>query len=297
MKDFSFPELSSHEITYDPDFTKEGMFEGYVNVKPTEFPCLPVRDDEILFPYGGLYGHWTYPEMRQLLKDGGDIIRVKECIEFAETENPFDRYVDFCYGERLKAKEPIQKEFWKLMLNSLYGKFGSHGQIETIFDDESSLVGGEAKYSNVIWSAYVTAYARLRLLEYLRCTSKCYYTDTDSLFTPDVLETSTELGKLKQEGTYSQAWFKGNKIYLLDGVAKAKGVPKANQLEFFETGRTEYLKPTRFRESRKTSKAANHWLPVEKVNRLRYTKRKILFDGSTEPWNYAAYKKFMKGNA
>lgn len=294
MKKFSYPELSSLEVKTDPDLEREGMFEGYLNVPYSKYPCLPIRDEEILFPVGPVFGCWPYPEIRQLLKDGGSIVNVRECVEFEETENPFDRYVDFCYQQRLKSANPIEKEFWKLMLNSLYGKFGSHGEIETIYDDEVVKVGGEAKYSNVVWSAYVTSYARLHLLKFLRSTTECYYTDTDSLFTPDLLPTSTVLGELKREGEYSQAWFKGNKLYTLDGTVKAKGVPKLNQLEFFQTGKTSYLKPTRYRESRKTSKKANHWLAVEKHIINGYTKRRIVNNGSTEPWTMVAYKKFMR---
>lgn len=295
MKRFSYPELSSLEVKNEPDLSKEGMLEGWVHVPKSNYPCLPMRDEEILFPYGEIFGTWPYCEIRQLLKDGGTINKIRECIEFEETENPFERYVDFCYQKRLKAGNAIEKEFWKLMLNSLYGKFGSHGEIETIYDDKTSFVGGEAVYANVVWSAYVTSYARLHLLDFLRSCSLCYYTDTDSLFTPDFLPTSTLLGDLKKEGEYSQAYFKGNKLYTLDNVAKAKGVPKLNQLEFFETGKTSYLKPTRFRESRKTSKEANHWLMVEKQIRNTYTKRRVLTNGDTEPWTMPAYKKFIRG--
>lgn len=294
MKKFSYPELSSLEIKNEPNLDKEGMLEGWIYVSPCQYPCLPMRDEEIIFPIGPLYGTWPYPEIRQLLKDGGSINRVRECIEFEETENPFERYVNFCYQQRLKAKNQIEREFWKLMLNSLYGKFGSHGEIETIYDNESVRVGGEAIYSNVIWSSYVTSYARLHLLRFLRSTSVCFYTDTDSLFTTDLLPTSTLLGELKKEGEYSQAYFKGNKLYTLDGIAKAKGVPKINQLEFFNTGKTEYLKPTRYRESRRTNKKANHWLPVVKELRKEYTKRRILYNGDTEPWTMSAYKKFIQ---
>jgi len=294
MVDFSYPDVSSLRSTTSPDFQKEGVFEGWVLVSYNDYPTLPVRDEEILFPHGNLYGAWCYPEIRQVLKDGGKIISCKEAVEFDEVENPFDNYVKFCYGKRLNSKDGLDSQFWKLMLNSLYGKFGSHNEITTIFDDEERAIGGESRTANVIWAAYVTSYARLRLLEFLRSAGSNYYTDTDSLFTLDTLPTSTRIGELKLEGIYKTAEFRGNKLYVLDSVARAKGVPRNKAQEFFDTGKTSYKKPARFREARRTSKQANYWYDQEKHNNQVYTKRKILDSGKTVPWEFGEYKIFKE---
>ena len=296
MLDRSYPCVNSIYVTGTPNFQKEGIFEGWINLPHTEFPCLPVRASEIVFPYGSIYGVWPYPEVRQALEDGGEILSCKQCIEFDEVENPFDSYVRFCYGNRLQSVNPIDSAFWKLLLNSLYGKFGSHNEITVIYNDEEKILTGDSKQANVIWSAYVTSYARLKLLGYLRSASKNYYTDTDSLFTPDELPVSTDLGALKLEGIYSKAWFKGNKIYCVDGIAKSKGVPKSQALEFFQNGRATYRKPSRLRESRRRGIQANVWNDVSKEFRKDYTKRKITIDGTTEAWNIDEYHGFMKAN-
>jgi len=292
----SYPNVSSLYVTQKPDFTKEGIFEGWINLPYHNFPCLPVRATEILFPYGSLYGSWPYPEVRQALKDGGEVLSCKQAIEFDEVENPFDSYVKFCYQKRLESTNVIDSAFYKLLLNSLYGKFGSHNEITVIYNDEEKTLSGDSKQANVIWSAYVTSYARLKLLGYLRSATQNYYTDTDSLFTPDELPTSTELGALKLEGVYSTAWFKGNKIYCVDGAAKSKGVPKNKAAEFFSTGRATYRKPTRLREGRRRGLQPNIWNDVSKEFRKDYTKRKIENSGLTLPWEILDYHRFMKVN-
>ncbi len=289
MKDFHYPDLNSLSTTLKPDFEKEGMFEGWVFVPETNYPCLPVRNDEILFPYGSLYGTWPYPEIRQLLKDGGKVLRCKEALEFEETENPFIDYVDYCYKKRLESDNELDKIIWKLFLNSLYGKFGQSRGLQIIFNDEEKTLEGVAKHANVIWSAYVTSYARLRLLHYLRSVDTCFYTDTDSLFTFDTVPTSMDLGKLKLEGTYSQVEFKGNKLYCLDDMPKAKGIPRKMAGDFFRNGKAVFRKPMRFKESRRRGMQANVWHEVEKVDQMSYTKRILKEDGSTQPWNYLDY--------
>jgi len=294
MKDFSYPDLESLHQTTKPNFENEGIFEGWVYVPETKFPCLPVRAEEIVFPYGNLYGTWCYPELRQLLEDGGQVVACKEAFEFDEVENPFDKYVDFCYGKRLEAQSELDKTFWKLMLNSLYGKFGQSRGLTVIHNDEEKTIGGVAKHANVIWSAYVTSYARLRLLGYLRSCTDCYYTDTDSLFTPDDIQTSLELGDIKKEGQYSSVNFKGNKLYCVDEFTKAKGVPRKVAGDFFRTGKAVYRKPNRFRESRRRGLTPNVWNEVEKTSNKTYTKRKVLENGLTEPWNFLEYTTLIK---
>jgi hypothetical protein len=119
------------------------------------------------------------------------------------------------------------------------------------------------------------------------------------------------LGQLKEEGTYHQVEFVGNKLYTFtaDGPhgscvqegahnhVKAKGVPGEGSRQpeaardFLRTGRCIYRKPTRLKESRRSG-TANVWEWVEKVRDDVYTKRKILRDGRTEPWLWLEYLAF-----
>lgn len=308
MRDYSFPRIDSMYVTENPNLEAEGIWEGWIHYPKQNIPSLPVRCDEIIFPYGNLYGSWCYPEIRQAVADGAKLVKCKQAIEFDDVENPFDGYVNFCYGKRLEADNEIDKSFWKLMLNSLYGKFGAHNEITVIYNDEEKTLSGESKQANVIWAAYTTCYARLRLLEFLRSCSISYYTDTDSLFTPDELPVSADLGELKLEGCYEKTWFKGNKIYYVKGEkftgdgpirvdqATTKGVPRKLARDFFQNGKATYRKPNRFRESRKRNLIPNVWSEITKENKKEYTKRKILADGNTEPWNISEYRQYLKNH-
>jgi len=303
----NFPDTDGINITNKPSFfEREGIFEGSVFIPRSFFPCLPVRDAELIFPYGQVSGSWPYPEIRQLLNDGGDVVSCREAIEFDSTESPFTSYIKFCYGKRLEAKTELDKMFWKLTMNSLYGKFGQNRGLDIIHDDIDTTIDAKAKHANVVWSAYVTSYARLSLLRFLRSCSTCFYTDTDSLFSHDTLETSAELGALKLEATYKEWETKGCKLWRGDDEYKVKGVKKEAAKGFFHTGRTTIKRPVRFREARRYAQVenseiarkrsvANIWIDYTKEIRKEYTKRKVFKDGSTEPWNILEYHQFRKG--
>jgi hypothetical protein len=292
MSKFLYPDLSSWRSVPTPNLEREGMVTCRLFLPESQYPCLPVRTaDGLLYPYGLLDGTWTYAEVRQAITDGAKIYDVARCVEFRHGGyRPFDKFVDFCWSRRRASTSDLDKVFWKLMMNSLYGKFGQTDGLQMIYQDRDITLDTGAAHANVIWSAYVTAYARLELLYWLRKCSSVYYTDTDSIFTPDELPVSGDLGSLKREGEYSTCEFVGKKIYVVDGVAKAKGVPKSSQSDFVRTGKAIYLKPARFRESRRSFQRANVWYEVEKHLLSENHQRKILADGRTEPWRFDEYR-------
>lgn len=286
-----YPKLDEWGVTDRPTWTREGMVRAVVQVPSSRYPALPMRGDgEMLFPYGTLTGVWTYPEIRQVLADGGRVLRVIEAIEFRETCRPFEAYVTWCYTERRKATHELDRYFWKLMMNTLYGKFGQHDGIEIIYDDEEWALQTDAAHANIVWAAYITAYARLELLQWLRRCRTVYYTDTDSLFVPHPLPTGPELGQLKLEGKYAKVEIAGNKTYVADGQAKAKGVSGAKAaLDFVRTGRAVYRRPARWREARRRFLQPNVWYLEEKRRDPVYTKRRVLVSGETVPWEWSEY--------
>ena len=296
----SYPDVGRPEReTTTPDWAWEGMADVTVEVPLTRYPGLPVRTgEELVYPWGRFQGVWPYPELRRLLADGGRIVTVHRAVEYPPLDgSPFAAYIRFCYGKRQSAKaagNQLDDVFWKLMMNSLYGKFGQREGMAVIYQDrEMTLQSKAASQANVIWAAYITAWARLRLLRELRACSEVYYTDTDSLFTPDQRPTGTGLGALKHEGTYAKVEFYGNKVYIVDGHAKAKGVPVEVAPDFIRLGRCVYRKPARYRESRKSFAQANVWYDVEKIRDDAYTKRVVRPDGRTEPWEYGAYQRML----
>lgn len=327
MKEMRYPDVAGGFIrTTTPNWSREGMAEVTITVPETRYPPLPVRGgDELVYPYGTLQGVWAYPELRAALDRGCRILKVDAAIEYDALRRgqPFSKYIDFCYAQRRAATHALDSVFWKLMMNSLYGKFGQGEGLIVIAQDKEMTFGSAARQANVIWAAYVTSHARVRLLEFLESTTACYYTDTDSLFTPDVLPVSGELGKLKWEGTASQAQFYGNKLYLLwdydiecaqckgtgkvdgtnctkckargrmlkDEVVKAKGVPPDAAGDFIRTGRAVYRKPIRYRESRHSFLAGNVWGVTEKERDDLYTKRRIFGNGTSWPWQWNLYQR------
>jgi len=283
------------------DLGREGIAEVTMRVPECALPGLPVRaDEELLYPWGRLRGVWPYPELRGAVEDGAVIEAVHRCVEYAALPaSPFAEYVRYCYAQRRAATDPLGDLHWKLMLNSLYGKFGQRDGLEVIHQDRSrTLATRGSGHANVVWAAYVTSYARLALLGHLRACRVVYYTDTDSVFTPEHRPTSGDLGALKLEGVYDLCQFFGNKVYAVQGVdargavvdeAKAKGVPKDAARDFIRTGRAVYRKPARYRESRRSFAEANVWYDAEKRRDPLYTKRVILADGSTRAWEWGAY--------
>lgn len=334
MRDGTYPNPAQWKQTRTVDFSREGMAWCDITLPESKYPGLPVRGGlDILYPYGKVSGTWCYPEIRQAMADGARVTTIHDAIEFQPMMTPFRQYVEFCYGNRLTAKQQdnaLDIVWWKLAMNSLYGKFGAKPIIDMIYDDEQVRMETKPPASaNVIWAAYVTAHARLTLLKHLRSTTACYYTDTDSLLTPDLLPTGEELGQLKHEGTYAAVNCVGNKLYTYDAPGphggckikgphshyKAKGVKVDNSdrgkklvtidgqvmnegersaRDFIRTGKAVYRKPTRFRESRRSFGAvANKWYEIEKERHAIYTKRIIHADGTTEPWEWSQYQRMI----
>lgn len=298
MRENEYPDITRKEKeTRKPDFSKFGMAHINIEVPKHNIPALPYRSEkEIMFPYGKISGAYCYPEIRQALKDGAKINKINWAIEYERSVFPFSEYVETCYGNRLQSKTDLDRTFWKLMMNSLYGKFASKDQLLTISKDREYIIKSASRFSNVIWSAYVTAYARLVLLKYLRDAGEIYYCDTDSVFTPNQMETSKDLGALKLEGVYKRSEFFGNKVYVVDDVYRARGVPRKRKdsendpaKDFIRTGRCIFRRPARLRESRRSFAIANVWYEAEKHFKAEYTKRKILKDGSTRPLTLAQY--------
>jgi hypothetical protein len=298
MRENEFPDITGCEKeTRKPNFDKFGMAHIDIEIPFHNIPALPYRSEkEIMFPHGKITGAYCYPEIRKVLEDGAKITNVHWAIEYSDSVRPFVSYVDTCYSNRLKSTTDLDKTFWKLMTNSLYGKFASKDKLLTISKDREFVIKSASRFSNVIWSAYVTAYARLVLLDHLRTAGEVYYCDTDSVFTPNEIKTSTALGAMKLEGVYKRSEFFGNKVYVVDDTYRAKGVPRKRKdsendsaKDFIRTGRCIFRRPARLRESRRSFLHANVWYEAEKQFKAVYTKRKILTNGDTLPLTLSEY--------
>lgn len=323
-----FPVLTKggHGFTKEPDFENaEGFAEITVETPKDILPYLPFRDPEsgrLLFPLGRFRGRYTYFEIRRAVEIGYRIVKIHRALQFnAGTFRPFDQFVNFVYEKRLEAKkagDDLMSDAFKLLANNLYGKFGQgrdftklvphHGDVRPGDVILGPLVVRESTgpypvHTNFIWSAYTTAYGRDKLyraaVEAEKKGALLIYMDTDSLIFENetsIFDQSNKLGELKLEGIFKYAHFKLPKLYRLvpmegDDIFKAKGIPRAQAKEFFETGKAKFRKPYKLRETlrrnlspkRKFKLIPNFWDEIEKQSHKIYDKRIVNSDGSTKP--------------
>lgn len=192
------------------------LWEGLARVaiiapKDIILPVLPyARNDKILFPAGKLIGAYTFPELRAATAAGYEIVDVYRCGVAPPLQVPLFRgYVEALY---LLKQDPLYKKVAKLMLNGLYGKWAQKANettgwqpcdklpqdtdlddnkyriidglmFEYISETPIDIRGFKSKSYPLI-ASYVTAYARLELLETMKIIGYkyLYYCDTDSIY-------------------------------------------------------------------------------------------------------------------
>jgi len=179
----------------------------------------------------------------------------------------FTDFVDFFYNERLKwleKNDTLRSLFFKLILNSLYGKFGQRGFHDKIIGQQEpgtwetsffidrvsgdkglirqigrsvikSSKKGEGYNAFVAVASHVTGYARIELYNLILRAGRenTYYCDTDSLIVNSVglrrldkFIQPGKLGMLKLEGTSKKLSIVAPKHYQFDGRWTIKGIKK-----------------------------------------------------------------------
>lgn len=223
------------------------------------------KEGNIVYATGIIRGVYTKPELERALQFGS-LLAVHR-IALYKVEKIFAEYVSFFYEARQKFKKEGNQAFAyvsKLMLNSLYGKFGqkittwkkigtttkhTNGYYKC-FDTRAKevmklrIIDGIVERSNgyeegadsfVAIASFVTAYARVYLDELIeRAGSRnVLYCDTDSLFLTAegyhnlaAFMDENELGKLKLVGISSDVEIYAPKWYRFGEVTKCKGIRK-----------------------------------------------------------------------
>lgn len=224
-----------------------GFVEATVTVpKSTYVPALPYRQDKtkrLIFPVGRFTGVWTSAEIMAARRDGY-LIEQHRSIWF-RGRPLFRDFILHWYKLRDKKAvdySPAMSLVAKLLMNSLYGKFGTNENRERLWFDPSDDDVAESEFPMVPMrhnldilkqptrveasyiiphiSAWITSLARVKLYglltDCLKAGKGIWYCDTDSLVTNATLPTSDELGALKLEGVISRAWFVAPKMYIID---------------------------------------------------------------------------------
>ncbi len=254
MLNFSFP---VGKLYNEKNLNKEGFSYAIVEVPYMYIPYLATKwNGKLIFPFGSFTGFYTNFELREAVKRGYKVNLVDGWV-CDETESIFENYVKSFYNLRLEAKKSNNKPldiFAKLMLNSLYGKFGQNPfrqnylckRLENVREGEEVVFvfGGEIKYAIVrkevfcnqiyfdyVIASYITAYGRHVLYSYIEKVkeNELFYTDTDSLFSSGDLDNyiGSDIGLLKKE--YEDVEYKAflPKVYILKTkdktIVKAKG--------------------------------------------------------------------------
>ncbi len=294
----------------------EGLAKVSIFHKKSKVGYLPYRrDGKLIFPVGNYTGIWNFNELRYALeKKVIEIKRVSYTVYGPPYESPFKNFVDEVYAKRL-ASTGIYKTIYKLILNSLYGKFAqrikwdSEYFTDIPYDKMKELADNNVKFqvklfnskrkdgfletetekdflhTIPIFSSYITSFSRVHLLQYLTKHSKYIaYCDTDSIATTMRLSyNSTLLGELKREPV-TMTEIKGNKSYteIHDNETvsiKLKGVPvKATQIG---TARYRYQKMIKTREALARGIDPGVFNFVEKEIRAVYDKRIVQKKGNT----------------
>jgi len=233
-------------------------------------PVIPVVTDKLLFPVGTFRGVIAGPEFRYCYERGW--CKTIHKLFIYRRGRPFADYVDYFWEKRQAFKavgDDVHEWVCKLMLNSLYGKFGQTNPTYETFENAEGLDDGiyytvnshslkretRLVLGNKIWiktgediakftfyplAAWVTSHARLHLWDLIKQggENNVYYCDTDSLFVSDGGYRSlhdnidsTVLGSLHRKKVGQTLEIRGPKDYTFDGQDRIKGVPrKARQM-------------------------------------------------------------------
>lgn len=126
----SMPGLKSKYIeSYNHKFDLDNLFGFfYCKIKSSGnfLGLLPLRTSKnLLFPVGSWYGWYFSEELKYAAKHGYEIEIIKG-YEFEKVEGVFSDFVSKIYNIKNNYRNKSERNISKLILNSLYGKFGMY---------------------------------------------------------------------------------------------------------------------------------------------------------------------------
>jgi len=300
----------------------EGFINATVYVDPEEkLPALPYRtDDRLIFPCGEFAGSWTFPEIRNALKNTKTkLIKIHKIVYGKRIESPFKQFVLDQYTKRNSTDDEFLRYYYKLLMNNLYGKLIQRAREEFRFcqtqrDAWQFMRERKLKKAEIIevnggyflrydthrifshtiaaWGAYVTTYVRVMLHEMMKPNlDKLVYCDTDSVFIEKNMRMdSKDLGGWKREEKKITNIRTLKDYVYIDEAGKEKqmlkGVKKdAIQLDP-EANVFRYKRMIRTRESFRRKDMLPPGTFVEQLKLLTgdYSKRQVFKDGTTKPF-------------
>ena len=296
-----------------------------VIIKTNEPVYSQYTNGKLIFPIGTFSATLSTPEILYAL-DNGHVVSIDK-VAIYEHEIIFKDYVEYLYKIRQEYKaagNDSSSNMAKIMMNSLYGKFGQRGRVyETTEQNDSKAISTwteidadtkqviqyrqfagmvqqlieepESRDSHPAIAAHVTAYARIQMWEIYKQAGleNCYYSDTDCVVVNAIgYERLTDLidpnllGMLKLEQTISHASIRGPKDYKFDGTERIKGVSK--RAKWLGTNRVEQDQWAGLRGlMQKGDLTAPTTKTIIKNLKRVYTKGNVQDDGRVEPFERA----------
>ncbi len=305
-----FPNPNTLRICHQNDISYIESYEGVSDVDVycpfMDYPLLPYRtDDKLLFPYGNFRGWYSHVELRKAIELGYVIKKIYTTYYFKENCLPFYHYVYDLYKRRKELKEDGSsvEQVVKLLMNSLYGKFGQKfmnrdnwipmpetlEELDKIDYDEriGEFIRIKKEFTPPrsfcipIWALYVTAYGRLKLYDLIK-SSKAIYCDTDSIISEKEYQDNSNLGKLKKEMRIKYGVIVKPKFYGLvstdnEEYVKIKGLGIRlnydNFTDFLINPTKTYKKFMKFKESLRRGFIPNEIQNITKSMSLEDNKR------------------------
>lgn len=226
--------------------------------------ALPIKGEKggMSFPDDGERRRYTVPghEVIAALETGSlREVRYINTIKFSNLID-FTKYIEYFWAGRkidIQNGDETASLFKKRLMNSLYGKFAAnpdnYGNFMAVPWEEkmdhvadgyefNGLLGNFAlvrrdldrwqkNFINVATAASITSMVRAKLWRGIHASHEPVYCDTDCIMaTSAKLDIGDNLGQWHHEGTASEAWIAGKKLYYLVGdFEKGKKEKKASK--------------------------------------------------------------------
>lgn len=231
---------------------KLNEFYGFIDAElsledDTILPVLPIRSKSkyeqlgVIYPKGYLRGVYFSEEIKLALQRGYTLHKIHSAYSFKKA-NLFCEFIYDVYNDRLNESNDTNKRFYKMIMNSLYGRYGTvikqvmnveGKRINEKEADEYSTV--EFKLLSVAISSAISSYARIYMYtKMMPFIDNVAYFDTDGVFVTTKLDESynfTELDEIRLVSSNKDTIFiatkfycyrlvKGGIIYRLRGIEK-----------------------------------------------------------------------------
>ncbi len=313
QRDAKFPHPSHLKLEISPRQLSswigwEGVASVRVRVPDELIPAMPYRfDNRLFFPTGELPGVWTILELRQAIEQGYEVKAAEWVLGSPVAFNPFADFIDTLFELRQGyiISGSGAANVVKLILNSLYGRFGlnpEHSLYQLVdigsVPDWAELGGYETHeinnrtyaygpkpstrppdYVNVLFAAQITAAGRVKLLDELRRQGEsAVYCDTDSILTRGTIETGAGLGDWRLELGDVEADLLGPKEYALHNAVVGdqyivKGVPEEVARAYFQEGAARFTRALGIREALREGRAPSSWVETYREHSTVLPKR------------------------